>query len=59
VLAAPQFARLARGGGAGVATARGVTFLFAALCWLPFFLPATVSLPQGLRMMARMLCPWL
>jgi len=59
VLAAPQFARLARDGGAGVAAARLVTFLFAALCWLPFFLPATVSLPQGLRMMARMLCPWL
>ena len=59
VLAAPQFARLARGGAVGVAAARAATFLFAALCWLPFFLPATVSLPQGLRMMGRMLCPWL
>jgi len=59
VLAAPQFARLARGGAVGVAAARAATFLFAALCWLPFFLPATVPLARGLRMMARMFCPWL
>lgn len=59
VLAAPGFARLARGGTVGVAAARAATFLFAALCWLPFFLPATVPLARGLRMMARMLCPWL
>jgi alginate O-acetyltransferase complex protein AlgI len=34
------------------------TFLFAAFCWVPFFLPADVPLRTGLRLLARMLWPF-
>lgn len=40
-----------------VFAARAGTFAFAAWAWMPFFLPASVTLAQGLRMMARMLLP--
>jgi D-alanyl-lipoteichoic acid acyltransferase DltB (MBOAT superfamily) len=44
------------------ATARGriaqaATFLFASLAWVPFFLPAGVSFPDALRLLARMIVP--
>ncbi len=59
VLAGPRLARVVAGGPAGVAAVRAATFLFAAFCWFPFFLPASVPLARGLRSMVRMLCPWL
>jgi hypothetical protein len=43
--------------GAGLVAARVATFAFAAWAWVPFFVPASVSLGQCLRMLARMLVP--
>jgi alginate O-acetyltransferase complex protein AlgI len=37
--------------------ARTGTLLFAAWAWMPFFAPASISLRQGLRMLAHMLVP--
>jgi hypothetical protein len=37
---------------------RGVaTFLFASLCWIPFFLPPGVPLRAGLTMLLHMVWP--
>jgi hypothetical protein len=44
-------------GGAVLAAARLATFLFAALAWVPFFTPASVSWPGMARMLARMVLP--
>jgi|SRR5688572_3790821 hypothetical protein len=43
--------------GAVLPAARLATFAFAAWAWVPFFVPASVSLGQCLRMLARMLVP--
>ena len=45
-------------GGRRVAIARVATFLFAAWCWIPFFLPPGVSLETCLHMLTRMLWPF-
>jgi hypothetical protein len=39
------------------ATARLATTAFAAWAWVPFFIPASVSFGQTLRILARMLFP--
>ena len=36
---------------------RLATFLFACLCWVPFFLPPSVPFDEALGMLARMLWP--
>jgi hypothetical protein len=46
------------GGGGRVAIARTATFLFAAWCWIPFFLPPGVTLETCLHMLTRMLWPF-
>jgi len=40
------------------AAGRVATFLFASLCWVPFFLPGGVSLRECLAMLARMVFPF-
>ena len=58
VLASPWFGRAVpvtvRGGRGARAVA---TFLFACLCWIPFFLPPGVPLRTGLTMLVRMVWP--
>jgi alginate O-acetyltransferase complex protein AlgI len=44
---------------AAASIARGATFAFAAFAWVPFFAPASIPPAELLRMLARMLCPWL
>ena len=59
VLAARPLARALGGAGAaGAVVGRVLTFLFAALCWIPFFLPPGVPLTTGLTMLRRMLLPF-
>jgi alginate O-acetyltransferase complex protein AlgI len=58
VLASRPMAAWHAGGGGRVLLARGATFLFAAWCWIPFFLPAGVSLETCLHMLTRMLWPF-
>ena len=54
----PLAAWHAAGGDARVAIARVATFLFAAWCWIPFFLPLGVALETCLHMLTRMLWPF-
>jgi hypothetical protein len=58
VLASRPLAAWHAGGGGRVALARVATFLFAAWCWIPFFLPPGVSLETCLHMLTRMLWPF-
>jgi len=58
VLASGPLAAWHAAGGARVAIARGATFLFAAWCWIPFFLPPGTSLETCLHMLTRMLWPF-
>jgi hypothetical protein len=58
VLASRPLAAWHADGGARVAIARAATFLFAAWCWIPFFLPPGVSLETCLHMLTRMLWPF-
>jgi alginate O-acetyltransferase complex protein AlgI len=58
VLASRPLAAWHAAGGARVALARGATFLFAAWCWIPFFMPAGVTLETILHMLTRMLWPF-
>lgn len=43
--------------GAVLLPRRIATFAFAAWAWIPFFLPASVPLAAGIRLMARMVVP--
>jgi len=58
VLASRPLAAWHADGGARVAIARAATLLFAAWCWIPFFLPPGVSLETCLHMLTRMLWPF-
>ena len=58
VLASRPLAAWHAAGGGRVAVARVATFLFAAWCWIPFFMPAGVSLETILHMLTRMLWPF-
>ena len=58
VLASRPLAAWHAAGGPRVALARAATFLFAAWCWIPFFLPPGVSLETCLHMLTRMLWPF-
>jgi D-alanyl-lipoteichoic acid acyltransferase DltB (MBOAT superfamily) len=58
VLASRPIAAWHAPGGGRVAIARVATFLFAAWCWIPFFLPSGVSLETCLHMLTRMLWPF-
>jgi hypothetical protein len=57
VLAAARVRGRIPDAGGGAALARVATFLFASLCWLPFFLPASVPPAQMLRMVVRLVVP--
>jgi D-alanyl-lipoteichoic acid acyltransferase DltB (MBOAT superfamily) len=57
VLASRPIAAWHAAGGGRVALARTATFLFAAFCWIPFFMPSGVTLETCLHMLARMLWP--
>ena len=46
-----------RGTSGGIAT-QVATFLFAAFAWVPFFLPGDVSPGEALRMLLRMIVPF-
>src|SRR5207247_41860 len=41
-----------------VAVRRFGTFLFASLCWVPFFMPPELPFNAGLEMLLRMLLPF-
>jgi hypothetical protein len=58
VLAAPTLARLADRGRAPHFAGTAATFLFTALCWVPFFLPPGVSPSTCLVMLLRMVSPF-
>lgn len=58
VLASRPIAAWHAAGGGRVAIARVGTLLFACWCWIPFFLPAGVSLETCLHMLTRMLWPF-
>lgn len=58
VIAARQMGRVVKAGGSwGRAGGRIATFLFAAFCWMPFFLPVGMSLATFCTMLARMIWP--
>jgi D-alanyl-lipoteichoic acid acyltransferase DltB (MBOAT superfamily) len=44
---------------AAASVARGATLAFSAFAWVPFFAPASVPPADLLRMLLRMLCPWI
>ena len=58
VLASRPIAAWHAAGGGRVAVARVATFLFAAWCWIPFFMPSGVTLETCLHMLTRMLWPF-
>ena len=58
VLASRPLAAWHVGGHTRAVIARGATFLFAAWCWIAFFLPPGVSLETCLHMLTRMLWPF-
>jgi hypothetical protein len=58
VLASRPIAAWHAAGGGRVALARVATFLFASWCWIPFFIPAGVTLETCVHMLTRMLWPF-
>jgi D-alanyl-lipoteichoic acid acyltransferase DltB (MBOAT superfamily) len=59
VLVSPWLDRaLPATGPASRASRAALTFLFACLCWIPFFLPPGVPLATGLAMLLRMVWPF-